>query len=119
VQAEHLLKLGGEEFRKENYGGVLYLTSQAKTLIKGGQARTTGTQTQPPVEGEVPFSVPVPLRATGKGNVREGPGMNFRVAFVVEDGTPLTGQSYKGTWVRVRSDDGRWGWISHSLIGER
>ncbi len=119
VQAEQLLKLGAEEYRKENYGGVLYLTSQAKTLIKGGQARAPAGQSLPRVEGEVPFSVPLPLRALGKGNVREGPGTNFRVAFVIEDGTPLTGQSYKGTWVRVRSDDGRWGWIAHTLVGER
>lgn len=119
VQAEQLLKLGAQEFRKENYGGVLYLTSQAKNLIKGGQARTTGGQTRPRIEGEVPFSVPLPLRALGKGSVREGPGPNFKVAFVVENGTPLTGQSYKGAWVRVRGDDGRWGWISHTLVGER
>lgn len=119
AQAEQLLKLGAQEFKKDNYGGVLYLTSQAKSLIKGGQARSTGAETLPPVDGEVPFSVPLPLRALNKSNVREGPGANFKVAFVVEEGAPLTGQSYKGIWVRVQSEDGRWGWISHNLVGER
>ena len=119
IQAEQLLKLGAQEFRKENYGGVLYLTSQAKTLIKGGQVRSPGAQNLPRVDGEIPFAVPLPLRALNKGNVREGPGPSFKVAFVVEQGTPLTGKSYKGLWVRVRGDDGRWGWIAQNLVGER
>jgi chromosome segregation ATPase len=34
VQAEQLLKMSTQEFRKENYGGALYLAGQAKDQIR-------------------------------------------------------------------------------------
>lgn len=109
IQANQLLKASAQEFKKENYGGALYLASQAKSLIKGEQARSTSGEKMPKVEGEAPFSLPLPLRVLTKSNVREGPGPNFKIGFVVEEGARLTGRSYKGLWVRVKSEDGRWG----------
>ena len=37
VKAEQLLKMSVKEFQKENYGGALYLTSQAKGHIKNAE----------------------------------------------------------------------------------
>jgi len=117
IQATQLLKASTQEFKKENYGGALYLASQAKSLIKGEQARSIGGENMPKVEGEVPFSLPLSLRVLTKSNIREGPGPNFKIVFVVEEGARLTGQSHKGLWVRVKSEDGRWGWIFYKLLG--
>ncbi len=119
VQAKQLLKTAAQEFQKENYGGAMYLTSQAKSLVKGEEARRTNRGSMPKIEGEVLFSLPLPLRVLGKSNIREGPGLNFKVLFVVGEGAPLTGHSYKGQWVRVRSEDGRSGWIFYNLISQR
>lgn len=119
IQAKQLLKTAAQEFQKENYGGAIYLTSQAKSLVKGEEARRTSRENMPKIAGEVLFSLPLPLRVLSKGNIREGPGLNFKVLFVVEEGAPLTGQSYKGLWVRVKSEDGRSGWIFYNLVGQR
>ncbi len=119
IQAKQLLKTAAQEFQKENYGGAMYLTSQAKSLVKGEEARRTSRGNIPKVEGEVLFSLPLPLRALSKSNIREGPGPNFKVLFTVGEGAPLTGHSYKGQWVRVRSEDGRSGWIFYNLISQR
>ncbi len=116
TQAEQMLKLGSQEFKKENYGGAVYLTTQAKGLIKGEQARSISHENMPKVEGEVLFGVPLPLRAVTKSNVREGPGLEHKVVAAIEEGTILTGQSYKGPWVRVKTEDGRLGWIFYDLV---
>jgi SH3 domain-containing protein len=118
VQAEGLLKLGGQEFRKDNYSGALYLSSQAKSLIKDGQPGPAGERA-PRVEGEVPFALPLPLRLVGRGEAREGPGPNFKVAFALADGAPVVAHSYKGLWVKIRGDDGRSGWVRYNLVGQR
>lgn len=120
VQAEKLLTVAGQEFQKQNYGGALYLTTQAKGLLKSGTgARGAGTENLPKVEGEVPFSMPLPLRVLSRTSVREGPGHNFKVSFAVAEGAALMGHSYRGLWVRVRSDDGRPGWVLYNQIGQR
>lgn len=119
AQAEQLVKLGAEEFRKDNYSGALYLSSQAKSLIRGGQARSLGSDTMPKVDGEVPFSLPLPLRLVARGQVRQGPGPSFTVTFVLPPGAPVIGHSYKGLWVRIRGDDGRSGWVFYDAVGQR
>jgi hypothetical protein len=116
AQAEKLLEVAGQEFKKENYGGALYLTTQAKGLLRGAGRSSGEAVTR--VDGEVLFSLPLPLRVIGRTSVREGPGQNFKVAFAVPEGAPVTGHSYKGMWVRVKSDDGRWGWLFYSQVGQ-
>jgi uncharacterized protein YgiM (DUF1202 family) len=66
--------------------------------------------------GETPFAFPIRLKVSSRGNVREGPGTNFSVAFEVESGNVLTGFSYTDEWVRVTDESGRTGWIFRTLI---
>jgi hypothetical protein len=119
TQAEHLLTLAAAEFKKENYSGSVYLTNQAKALIKARETRSSGVESLPKADGEVPFSFPLTLRAVSKSNVREGPGPTFKVVFAVTPDAPLTAYSYKGLWVRIKANDGRNGWIYYSLIDQR
>ena len=114
VQAEQLLKTSAREFEKQNYGGALYLVNQAKGFIKAGEARL---KSQEHVRaGEVFFAAPLALRVLRTGNVREGPGLNFKVLFTLEKGTPLVGHSRKGQWVRIEDQKGQAGWISYTLV---
>lgn len=119
TQAEQLLTLAAAEFKKENYSGTVYLTNQAKTLIKARETRSSAVESLPKMDGEVPFSSPLALRAVSKSNVREGPGPTFKVVFAVGPDAPLTAYSYKGLWVRIKANDGRNGWIYYSLIDQR
>jgi SH3-like domain-containing protein len=72
-----------------------------------------------PRPGEVTFAIPVPLRVVARGNVREGPGTGFSVAFTLDAGALVLGHSYANEWVRIVDDDGRAGWITRSLVSGR
>jgi len=119
TQADVLLKTSALELQKENYGGALYLATQAKLILKEGQERTKGREKTTMIAGEVPFAIPLSLRVVGSGNVREGPGLDFRVLFTLPEDSALVGNSYKSPWVRVLAEDGRSGWIYYSLVSGR
>jgi hypothetical protein len=114
-QTQRLVQQSTTEFNRQNYGGALYLATQAKNTATAGRGRLAGNRgaTRP---GEVLFAVPIRLKAASRGNVREGPGTNHTVTFEVESGASLTGFSYTDEWVRVSDDGGRSGWIFRSLI---
>ncbi len=119
AQAQRLLEMSGAEFNDENYGGSLYLASQARSVARTGEGRFRGGSAQSLRPGEVLFAVPLQLVTVSRSNVREGPGTQFGVVFTVEANAPLVGHSYTDQWVRVSTDDDRTGWIFHSLVGGR
>jgi hypothetical protein len=116
AQATRFVQQSTAEFSKQNYGGALYLANQAKTAAVAGRSRLAGGNRGAARPGETPFALPVRLRVASRGNVREGPGTNFPVAFPVESGGQLTGFSYTDDWIRVSDDGGRSGWIFRTLI---
>ena len=118
-RAETLFEQSSREFATENYGGALYLATQVRTAVRGGQARLRGTGAGQLRSGETLFAVPVPLRTTGRSNVRSGPGTNFDVLFTLEGTMLVVGQAYTSQWVRVVDDGGREGWIFHTLVSSR
>jgi Skp family chaperone for outer membrane proteins len=118
VKARQLLKMSGEEFKKQNYGGALYLAGQAKSHLNVGEARG-GREKPAPVTGESSFAVPLPLQLTETSNVREGPGREFRVIATLPKGTKVLGYSQKDQWVRVRDESGTVGWVFRPLLGAR
>ncbi len=119
VQAGRLLQASTAEFDKSNYGGALYLATQAKALAMDAQGRLASGPKGSPRPGEVVFALPLRLEALGKSNVRDGPGTGFKVNFTLEAGAPLTGYSYVEEWVRITDDAGRRGWVFRTLIGRR
>jgi hypothetical protein len=119
AQAQQLFALAAEEFKKQNYDGTVYLTSQVKLLVKTRLEHSAKTAEAPRSDSEVGLGMWLSLRASSRGNVREGPGPSHRVLFVVDKGTPLTAMSYNGVWVRVKTDDGRLGWLHYTLLDQR
>lgn len=118
-QGNQLLQLATTEFDQQNYAGALYLATEAKNAAAAGRGRVGSDDRVATRKGEVPFALPLQLQTTGRANVREGPGANFKVLFTVESGAPLVGYSYVDQWVRVRDDGDRTGWIHQTLIGRR
>ena len=55
IKAQELLKMSAQEFKKENYGGAVYLTSQAKGHIRAGQIRLEGREKVAPIKRLPPF----------------------------------------------------------------
>lgn len=113
-QAERSLRLAGEAFAAENYGGAVYLATQAKRAATAGRGRLAEAEGTRP--GERAFAVPVPLATTSRANLRLGPGASFAVVTSVNGGTALTGYAYEGEWLRVVMADGRGAWIHSSLV---
>ena len=118
AQGTQLLQLATAEFDKQNYAGALYLATQAKNAAAAGQGRVTSERGTPRT-GEIPFALPLHLQTTGRANVREGPGANFRVSYTLDAGAALTAYAYVDQWVRVADESERPGWIHQGLIGRR
>ncbi len=114
AQAERSLRSASEAFAAENFGGAVYLATQAKRAATAGRGRlaeTEGTR-----DGERAFAIPVPLVTTGRANLRSGPGASFAVVTAVNGGTALTGYAHEQEWLRVSMADGRGAWIHSSLV---
>ena len=116
-RAEELFMQSSNEFDSENYGGALYLATEVRSTVRGGQARLGRGGSL--LDGEELFAVPVPLQTTGRSNVRTGPGLNFQIVFTAEPAAALTGQSHTSQWVRIADDQGREGWVFHTLVTSR
>ena len=110
---------GGTQFNAENYEGALYLASQARALARGGQSRLRAGAGTSLRSGETLFVLEVPLQTASRSNVRDGPGISFGVLFTLDAATSIVGQSYTDQWVRVADDQGREGWIFHTLVTAR
>ncbi|MDP9205931.1 MAG: SH3 domain-containing protein [Gemmatimonadota bacterium] len=119
AQATKLVHQSATEFNKQNYAGALYLANQAKTLASSYRGRLSLGNREGARPGESPFAVPIRLKMTTRGNVREGPGTGFPISFAAEEGTSLTGYSYADEWIRVSDENGRAGWVFRSLVGPR
>jgi hypothetical protein len=73
----------------------------------------TPSASPPPVATAKPPLARTEVTWSG-ANVREGPGMNYKVIRKVNKGTPLGILEEKTGWLRVRLDDGAEAWISKS-----
>ena len=116
AQARQFLELSTTEFAAENYGGALYLASQARSVARAGEFRVTSGELGDRQPREVLFALPVPLETARRSNVRTGPGLGFRVLLTLDLGTPVVGHSHTEQWVRITDDQGRVGWIFHNLV---
>ena len=115
-QVSRLVKQSATEFDKQNYGGALYLANQAKTVatLYRGRLGSNNLEARP---GDTLLAVPIKLKTTTKGNVREGPGTSFSVSFSADAGSTITAYSYADEWIRISDDtSGRSGWIHRTLV---
>lgn len=118
-QGSQLLQLATTEFDQQNYAGALYLATEAKNAAAAGRGRVASDDRSSTRKGEVPFALPLRLQTTGRANVREGPGANFKVMFTLEAGVAIVAYSYVDQWVRIRDESDRPGWIHQTLIDRR
>ena len=116
IKAEELTELSAREFEQENYGGALYLTGQAKNVIKSAQARSMDQEMRSMAEGEVAFVLPLSLRLLSESNIMGGAGSQSNVLFSLQKGASVIGYSYKGQWVRVKTEDGAGGWVFYKKL---
>lgn len=116
AQVARLVRQSSSEFDRQNYGGALYLANQAKTLAVSFRGRVAQGARNGKRPGETAFALPVRLKATSRGNVREGPGTSYPITYAVEAGSTMFGLAYTDEWIRVSDDAGRSGWIFRGLV---
>lgn len=116
AQAEAALKAASAAFDVENYGGAVYLATQAKRAATAGRGRLAEGGGAAARSGERAFAVPVPLTTTTRANVRAAPAGNAEVLATLPAGTTLTAFAYEQEWLRVTLADGRSAWVHQSLV---
>jgi hypothetical protein len=119
TQAEQLLKMSAEEFKKENYGGALYLANEAKSRLRGAGPRAASQQGTEGTAGESVFAAPLPLQVVKVCNLREGPGTESKVVATLPKGAKVLAYAQKGQWLRVKEAGGATGWIFQTLVAPR
>jgi hypothetical protein len=117
IKAVELTELSAREFEQGNYGGALYLTGQAKNVIKNAEARSVSLETQSMLEGEKAFTLPLALQLLDDVDVRLAPAEDSETAFSLPAEMNLIGHSYKGQWVRVKTEEGVSGWVYYKYLG--
>ncbi|MBT8487512.1 MAG: SH3 domain-containing protein [Gemmatimonadetes bacterium] len=119
-EATAALEEGSQAFAAENFGGALYLATQARSLAASARSRLDPGSAGELRPGETVFATRVPLRTIDqRANVRQGPGLEHGVVATLDAATPVVGQSYTDEWVRIEDDEGREGWIFHTLVMAR
>jgi uncharacterized protein YgiM (DUF1202 family) len=117
-QARGLLKVSNEEFGRDNYGGALYLATQAKSAVTSGLNRVASAADRTTLRaGEVLFALPLKLETQGRSNVRDGPGTAYKILFTLEVKSPVIAHAYSEQWVRISDEGGRSGWVFYNLVG--
>lgn len=119
LKAEALLRMSTTEFKKENYGGSLYLAGQAQNQIRAIQSHLSHRADYALAPGEVPFAQPLPLKVLTRSNLRRNPSRQAQVSRTLDQGALIVGYSHKAEWIRVHTEDGAQGWIFQTLVGGR
>lgn len=115
-QAEAALRAGGAAFDAGNYGGAVYLATQAKRAATAGRGRLAESGGPTARPGERAFAVPVPLTTTSRANLRAAPSGASELVVAVPAGTPLTAYAWVQDWLRVTMADGRSAWVHQGLV---
>jgi hypothetical protein len=114
-ETEAALRRASEAFDAENFGGAVYLATQAKRVATAGRGRLAESGEAAPRAGERAFAVPVPITTTSRANLRGAPSASGEVLATVNAGTALTAYAYLNEWIRVTTTDGRAAWLHQSL----
>lgn len=116
AQTEATLRSASQAFDAENFGGAVYLATQAKRIATTGRGRLAdvgGTATR---SAERPFALPVPLTTLSTANLRAAPSGGASVITTVPAGTALTAYSYEQDWLKVATADGTSAWVHQSVV---
>ena len=116
AQAEAALRQASTAFDAENFGGAVYLATQAKRVATAGRGRLTEGAGATVRSGERAFAVPVPVTTTSRANLRAAPNASAAVVSTATPGTALTAYAYELDWLRVTTADGRSAWVHHSVV---
>lgn len=116
AQADAHLRAASAAFDEANFGGAVYLATQAKRVATLGRGRLAEAGGGAPRPGERAFALPVPLLTISRANLRVAPSASAAVITAAPAGTSLTAYAHEQDWLRVTTADGRSVWVHQSLV---
>ena len=115
-QAQGLLAASANAFQAGDYANAVKLAGEAKQFVALAEDRMTHSSRTSAAADEVAFNAAVQLRVRVRSNVRAAPSRaSYRVA-VLEPNVFVLARAFRGRWVRVQTEEGREGWVFHSLL---
>lgn len=118
VLAQGLLDSAAAPFKEGDYGAAMDRAAQAEQLVTvvADQAPQAGRSRVP---GEVPLSVALPLKVVADTQLRREPAPRGATVIAVKKDSLVTAHAYKGSWMRVETEEGRSGWLGQAQLGAR
>ena len=112
AQAQHILDAGAASFAQGDYGAAVELAAQSQEIIDmvatvGPVGRTRGGRAVSGSRYAARAHRLQPACASGAHGNRTG---------CVRQGAPVLADAYRGEWLRVRTEDGRAGWVFGPLL---
>lgn len=113
-QAQSLLDTALTFYKQEKYAAAMNYASQAHEFI----SMVTDQKRKAPYSNRkiVSIHVPIILRTITNVNLRQDPHSNAKILNILEKDSILITNAYRGNWLRVQTEDGRQGWVSHTLV---
>jgi hypothetical protein len=115
--AQSLVASTAAPFAEGDYATVMDRAEQAEQMIAvmadvQSRSRSRGAS-------EVLLRVPIALRVVADSPLRRQPRRNVASAGVLKQGSPVVARAYKGSWLRVETEDTRSGWVEPSRLRAR
>lgn len=117
VLAQDILESTAAPFVQGDYGVTMDRVAQAEQLITLVAHYRLRSRSRPPVPGEVPLQVAIPLKVTSDSRLRRQPRGKAPVVGILKKNSPLVAHAYKGSWMLVKTEDGRSGWVDQVRLG--
>lgn len=117
--AQAMLASTATPFAQGDYGLAMDRAAQAEQLIAVVADTQSPSGSRAPVSDQVLLQVPIPLSVTVDGQLRRQPRRGAPISGALKTGSPVLARAYRGSWLRVETDDGRAGWVHQSQLGAR
>ena len=116
--AEAFLAAAQPLFAQGDYGAAMDRASQAEQLVTAAmQGAPAASRSR--VTGEVLLQASLPLKASADSALRREPQPRASLVASVRKDTPLVAHAYKGNWMRVETEEGKFGWLPQSSLAVR
>ncbi len=116
--AESLVEGASAPFAQGDYAEAMNRAAQAEqviAIVADLRAAPTGRAPAP----EVLLQLAIPLRLASDARLRREPRPASNTVAMVAKGTPIVASAYRGSWMRVATEDGRIGWVGQSSLAAR
>jgi len=118
--AQALLDSTAAPFAQGDYAAAMDRAAQAEQLaavVADSGAPSSAARSRAPAE--ILLQVAIPLRSAVDTRLRREPQARAPVVTSVKTGSLLLAHAYKGSWMRVETEDGQIGWIAYTELGAR